>query len=64
MPEMFFQPSREDRPRLVGCRFCPSNVDREPVAAARHIMFACRNPSAEAVETARAVLASHPEVAT
>lgn len=56
MREQLFQPSRDDKPRMVPCRFCPANVDREPVAAARHLLMVCPRASEEALEVARRVL--------
>lgn len=48
------------RPRMAPCCFCPSSVGLDPVEAARHLLFACRNPSQAALEVARRVLSAVP----
>lgn len=60
-PPLSYERPAVDRPTMGACLFCPASVERDPVSAARHILFACRAPSEEAKAAARTVLGALPE---
>lgn len=60
-PESAEKRAAVQRTPQVRCRFCPAVVDREPVAAARHLLYGCKGATPAAKEAAAKVLQAERE---